>query len=140
MKRYRVKSYHAILGCLLLTISAFAGGQPETPEKALTEKFETRCGWFDNPTPSNISLFDRDGEWTIGVQGGYQVKTEWDWPVFAPGQWVHTNGDYGYGCICMQVQVNKETHEVSAIKTSRAQSLAVCRQDPGLKRWKDQFK
>lgn len=31
-----------------------------------------RCGWLDNPTPGNASLYDKDGEWTIAVQGGHQ--------------------------------------------------------------------
>ncbi len=33
-----------------------------------------RCGWFDNPTPGNFWLVDRDGSWEVGVQGGYQAK------------------------------------------------------------------
>jgi hypothetical protein len=33
---------------------------------------ERRCGWLENPTPANYCLTDRDGEWTIGVQGGYR--------------------------------------------------------------------
>lgn len=140
MKKYRGKFYLSIISCLLLTISAFAGGQPEKPVASNTDKFETRCGWFDNPTPSNMSLYDRDGEWAIGIQGGYQVKTDWDWPVFASGQWVQTNGDYGYGCVCMQMKANGQNHEVLAIKSTRAQSLSVCRQDPSLKQWKHLFK
>ena len=39
-----------------------------------SKKFETRCGWYDNPTPANYSLYDRDREWIIGGQSGYQVK------------------------------------------------------------------
>ena len=34
---------------------------------------ETRCGWLDNSTPANWLLTDRDGEWLIGSQGGYQA-------------------------------------------------------------------
>ena len=34
---------------------------------------ERRCGWLQNPTPANYWLIDRDGEWTIGAQGGYQA-------------------------------------------------------------------
>jgi hypothetical protein len=30
-----------------------------------------RCGWFDNPTSGNAWLYDRDGEWTVGIQGGH---------------------------------------------------------------------
>ena len=45
------------------------------------QKSEMRCGWFSNPTPGNASLYDRDGEWIIGVQGGYQA--DGDWPAFS---------------------------------------------------------
>ena len=41
---------------------------------------ELRCGWFENSSPSNASLTDRDGEWTISIQGGYEAKG--DWPTF----------------------------------------------------------
>ena len=99
-------------------------------------KFETRCGWLSNPTPANIWLYDRDDEWTIGVQGGYQVEGDWDWPAFKPGQWVRTNNNYGYGCACLVVRVNKETKEVLEIKSARARPLSACRKDRALNRWK----
>jgi hypothetical protein len=45
-------------------------------------------------------FYDRDGEWTIGVQGGYQVEKDWEWAAFKRGQWVKTNaGSYGYDCV-----------------------------------------
>src|SRR5437868_13194364 len=65
--------------------------------------FQRRCGWLSNPTPANISLFDRDGEWIFGVQGGYQVEGDWDWPAFGARDWVKTNGNYGYGCACFDM-------------------------------------
>lgn len=94
---------------------------------------ETRCGWFDNPTPANASLHDREDEWIIGVQGGHQA--EGDWPEFGPKQWVETNGHYGYGCACMSVEVDRETHHVLEIKSARARPLSACRRDAALKRW-----
>lgn len=55
---------------------------------------ENRCGWFSNPTPGNAWLTDRDGEWTISVQGGYQAIG--DWPEFKPKDWKITNsGEHG---------------------------------------------
>jgi hypothetical protein len=60
---------------------------------AAAEKAETRCGWFSNPTPANASLYDRDDEWIIGVQGGHQA--DGDWPQFSAKQWVETNVHYG---------------------------------------------
>jgi hypothetical protein len=92
-----------------------------------------RCGWFSNPTPANVSLFDRDGEWIIGVQGGHQA--EGDWPQFTPQQWVETNGHYGYGCACLKVSVNHSKRRVIAIESARARALSACRRDPVLRKW-----
>src|SRR5260370_26458049 len=90
--------------CLMLSV-AFANARPRMPGPSSDKGFETRCGWFSNPTPANIWLYDRDGEWTIGVQGGYQVEGDWPWPVFKRGQWVAPNaGDYGYGCLCIRLR------------------------------------
>jgi hypothetical protein len=137
MNKGVVKLWTTIVGYLLLTAVAFVNAQPGMPAAPAVDQFETRCGWFSNPTPANVWLYDRDGEWTIGVQGGYQLKGDWDWPAFTPRQWVLTNtGSYGYGCACLRLRVDRETHEVMAIKSSRARPLAACRQDRSLKKWK----
>ena len=140
MKKYQVILFPTIFCLLLLSVLAFAKGRLLQQKDPDAEIFETRCGWFSNPTPSNFSLFDRDGEWIIGVQGGYQVTNDWNWPAFSPEQWVKTNLDYGYGCVCMQMKVNSKTHEVLAIKHTRVQSLAKCRDDRALEKWKPMFK
>ena len=130
-----------IVGCLLLVTVMFVNGHSGLSEESEAAQFETRCGWFDNPTPANLSLFDRDAEWIIGVQGGHQVEGDWDWPEFKRGQWVTTNASsYGYGCVCLQLRVNKETHHVLEIKSSRVRPLSVCRRDRSLKKWKRMFK
>ena len=118
------------IGCLLLSTLIFVNARPQSPEAPL----EMRCGWFQNPTPANIWLDDRDGEWIIGVQGGYQVESDWEWPAFKKGQWVETNGHHGYGCACMRVRVDRESRHVLEIKSSTARPLAACRKDPHLKR------
>jgi len=118
------------VGCLLLVSGTLVSGQPADLD---VEKSERRCGWFSNPTPSNASLFDRDGEWIISVQGGHQA--DGDWPEFGRKQWIETNVHYGYGCACLEVQVNRSTHEVIAIESSKARALSVCRSDRKLKRW-----
>jgi hypothetical protein len=126
MNKRLVKLRLVVVGCLLLVAVVFVNGRPEPPGGSEAAQFETRCGWFDNPTPANVSLFDRDAEWIIGVQGGYQVEGDWDWPDFKPGQWVSTNaGSYGYGCVCLQLRVNKETHKVLEIKSARAATVRV---------------
>jgi Protein of unknown function (DUF4087) len=122
------------VGLLLIGVVCLAA-QPRMNNQARSANFETRCGWFTNPTPANAWLYDRDGEWIIGTQGGHQA--EGDWPTFKPRQWVHTNGSsYGYGCACLHVRVDKQTREVAEIKSSRARALGQCRQDPALKKWK----
>lgn len=133
MNKKFVKPRMMIVSCLLLVIAAFVSGHPKTPGAPGAEQSETRCGWFSNPTPANASLFDREGEWVIGAQGGHQAQG--DWPDFGPRQWVETNVHYGYGCACLRLQVNRETHEVIGIESARARPLSVCRRDRTLRRW-----
>jgi hypothetical protein len=91
-----------------------------------------RCGWFDNPTPGNATLVDRDGEWTVGQQGGHQA--EGPWPRFGASQWVRTGqGSSGYGCACLKATVDAQQREIRSIVSARALPLARCRSDPALK-------
>jgi hypothetical protein len=133
MHKKLVKPRLLIITCLLLATVAFASGRPKTPDAPAAEQVERRCGWFSNPTPANASLLDREGEWVIGVQGGHQAKG--DWPDFGRRQWVETNVHYGYGCACLRLRVNRETHEVIEIESARARPLAICRRDRSLRRW-----
>ncbi len=136
MKEKPLRRRLILFGCLSFAALVSASAYTAPRAESASAGFETRCGWFSNPTPANIWLYDRDGEWTIGVQGGHQVEGDWDWPDFKPKQWVETNGHYGYGCVCMQMRVNKQTREVVEIKSSRARPLSACRKDRALNRWK----
>jgi len=136
MRKNATKLISLVACYLLLAAVVLVYGQSRSAGVSAVKRFETRCGWFSNPTPANVSLYDRDGEWIIGVQGGYQVEGDWDWPSFKDSQWVETNVHYGYGCACMQLRVNRRTHEALEIKSSRARPLATCRRDPSLKQWK----
>lgn len=94
---------------------------------------QTRCGWFDNPTPNNVSLTDRDGEWAIAVQGKFEA--EGDWPKFRQSQWISSgNASYGRGCACMRVVTDPETRRITSILSATARPLAACRRDKSLKR------
>jgi len=124
------EAFSIVLSFLVLSTVPLASRQPGLPESP-GGQWETRCGWFSNPTPANAWLDDKDGEWIIGVQGGHQA--EGDWPAFKRRQWVATNHSYGYGCACLRVRVNRETHEVLEIKSSYARPLAACRKDRSLK-------
>lgn len=109
----------ALCGALLISTCTLRAEPPAV---------QNRCGWFDNPSPGNATLADRDGEWTIAIQGGHQAAGEW--PRFKPGQWVRTGvGSYGYGCACMRVTVDAETQEIEQIHSSIAKPLAACRRD-----------
>jgi hypothetical protein len=110
----------------------FISASPSSLTPPTLEKSEMRCGWFSNPTPANASLFDREGEWIIGVQGGYQA--EGDWPSFSPKQWVQTNGHYGYGCACLRVRVDRSERRILVIESTQARALSVCRRDPALRK------
>jgi hypothetical protein len=91
-----------------------------------------RCGWFDNPTPGNASLFDRDGEWTIAIQGDFQASG--DWPEFKASQWVRRGqGSAGHGCACLQVVTDDDEHNILRIVSSRVRPLSACRQDKALR-------
>ncbi|WP_088280544.1 DUF4087 domain-containing protein [Ideonella sp. A 288] len=114
-----------------LAVPLLAGAAATAMASSAPPDAVTRCGWFDNPTPGNATLTDRDGEWTIGLQGGHQAKG--DWPKFKPGQWVRTGtGSAGYGCACLKVKADAASQEVSVIVSSRTQALGVCRKDKAL--------
>lgn len=99
------------------------------------EKFENRCGWLENPTPANVWLTDKDGEWLIGTQGGYQA--EGDWGDFPDDKWVKTNVNYGYGCACLSVTVDRRAKRILKIKSATIKPLSDCRRDPALKEPKE---
>ena len=126
---HKAKTYQLLIAGLLLAMIMISS-PPGSPSAAALEKSEMRCGWFSNPTPANASLFDREGEWIISVQGGYEA--EGDWPQFSDDQWVATNGNYGYGCACLRARVNRSRRKVIAIESAQARALSACRRDPAL--------
>lgn len=117
-----------VLFILILSVSML--GFPMSPSLSRIRP-EMRCGWFVNPTPSNAWLIDREREWTISIQGGYQA--DGDWPNFRPSQWIETNVHYGYGCACMKVNVNRAEETIVNIISSYAKPLSACRRDKALK-------
>lgn len=105
MNKMIVRPSLMIVICLLLAFVSLGSARARRPRALAVEQAETRCGWFSNPTPANAWLHDRDGQWTIGAQGGHHA--EGDWPSFKAGQWVETNGHYGHGCACLWLRVNR---------------------------------
>jgi len=95
---------------------------------------EIRCGWLQNPTPANYWLNDRDGEWLIGAQGGYQAPGMDEMPDMSARGWVEVNGHYGYGCACMTVTTDRATRRITRILSARPVPLRQCRADRRLPR------
>ncbi len=93
---------------------------------------ETRCGWLQNPTPANWWLKDRDGTWTISVQGGYQARGMDNLPNIDDREYVRTNGNYGYGCACLRVSTDRNRMRITSIESGKALPLRTCREDPSL--------
>jgi hypothetical protein len=114
-----------------LTAVALAAGLLATAAQAAGP--ERRCGWLVNPTPSNWWLNDRDGEWTLMEQGGYEAPGMDNMPDMSTAGWVETNaGGHGYGCACMTVVVNRRTHRVERLISAQPLPLARCRADHSL--------
>ena len=102
---------------------------------AAPTRVERRCGWLHNPTPANGWLTDRDGEWIIAVQMGFQAAGMDRLPAFARGQWVVTNaGEHGYGCACVDAVVDRRSHRISRVVAARPLPLRQCRSDRRLPR------
>ncbi len=95
---------------------------------------ERRCGWLQNPTPANYWLIDRDGEWTIMAQGGFQAEGWEDMGDLTTRGWVRTNGYYGYGCACMTVTTDRANMRITRIHSAQSRPLRQCRADRRLPR------
>ncbi len=116
----------------LLCVSAICA---LAPSPGLSAEPQLRCGILSNPTPANWWLTDRDGEWTIGAQGGYQAKGLDALPaaLFEEG-WVRTNGYYGYRCACLKVTVDNKTRRVEQVFSGFGKPMRICRADRALQR------
>jgi hypothetical protein len=96
---------------------------------------EQRCGWLDNPTPSNWWLNDGAGEWEMAIQGGYEAPGMDTMPDMSTRGWKVTNaGSYGYGCACMTVTTDRATMRITRIISATPQPLKLCRADRHLHR------
>jgi hypothetical protein len=136
-----VRTVPVLSALRVAAVAAFALGLgPVVPLEAQTRRGELRCGWFDNPSAGNSSLFDKDGEWTIAVQGGHQTAGDWP-PKFSRGQFVRKGpGSYGYGCACLRVDVDAAENNIVRIFSGNGRPLSVCRRDQALKALEDQLK
>jgi hypothetical protein len=117
-----------MIAFVLFALAGLAAVATPTP----SENIERRCGWLHNPTPANWWLVDRDGEWLIGAQGGYQAPGMDNMPDMTTRGWVRTNGHYGHGCACMDVAVDRASRRITRIAAATPLPLRQCRADPRL--------
>jgi hypothetical protein len=93
----------------------------------------TRCGWVVNPTPGNWWLTDRDGEWIIMTQGANNEAEGMDFiGDISAGEYKATNGNYGYSCGCMKVDVDARDKRITKIYEFHPSRLSVCKADKKL--------
>jgi hypothetical protein len=122
-----------IVRTVLAFLAAFAALTVGSAEA--TAKAAKRCGYLDNPTPANWWLTDRDGEWLIGAQGGYQAEGLEVLPEsFFEQGWVRTNGWYGYRCACLTVTTDRAAKRVVRVISGEPLAIKRCTRDKAIKR------
>ncbi|NML73247.1 DUF4087 domain-containing protein [Rhizobium sp. S-51] len=69
---------------------------------------ENRCGWIQNPTPGNYWLDDSEGMWVLMTQGSDEEPLGMEnFPDISTGDYVASNGNYGYTCGCIQAETER---------------------------------
>jgi hypothetical protein len=86
---------------------------------------ERRCGWLENPTPANEWLVNREAEWILSVQGGYQAEGMDAMP---------DNSKDDYGCACLTVEVDRVEKQITHLLSAQRLPLSRCRADHSLPR------
>ncbi len=102
---------------------------------------ENRCGWIQNPTPGNYWLDDGEGSWMLMAQGSEQEPLGMEnMPDFTVGDFVQTNGYYGYACGCIQAETERTDEfgdgfigRITAIYGVKQLPISQCRADKALR-------
>jgi hypothetical protein len=97
---------------------------------------ELRCGWYENPTPGNLMLTDKDGMWWITSQmqfNGPDAADSDKAPSFDTKQYVQTQANgYGYGCACLTVATDPKDKRITRVYSGSILPIARCKQDRSL--------
>ena len=105
--------------------AAVQGGVIPKIDEARLGAAVRRCGWWDNPSPGNVWLTDRQGQWTVAMQGVYEAAG--DGPAFAPSQLAPRDAPHGHGCACMMVRADLASRLVYDFYEAKALPLKSCR-------------
>lgn len=114
-----------------LTLAAAGMGLIGLLATGSAQAAENRCGWIENPTPGNWWLTDAQGQWTMMTQGSYEAAGMDNIGDISAGDYVATNGNYGYACGCMRVDTDGEG-VITQIYSFRQIPLAKCESDGAL--------
>jgi hypothetical protein len=95
------------------------------PSWTWANSVENRCGWWDNSTPGNVDFSDKDGNWTVSMQGGYLAKGNWS----PSGEKESTNGNHGRYCVCLKAEFEKSSEKVVRIHSGKTKKLRDCLRD-----------
>lgn len=114
---------------LSLAVVAIIGAAPAAASERI-------CGWYANPTPGDLLITDRRGDWWItGGGAGADAKGIDKAPQLDDKQFVETNvpgSGHGYGCACMTVETNAKTRRITRVIAGETLPLARCRADKSL--------
>ncbi|WP_111498485.1 DUF4087 domain-containing protein [Marinobacter bohaiensis] len=93
-----------------------------------------RCGWIDNPSPANLWLTDREGQWIVSEQGGRRaVGADFIMPSDRT-EFVSMNNGYGYFCGCLSVDARSNESVIATVLSFTQLSLKRCNTDPSLEK------
>jgi hypothetical protein len=95
---------------------------------------EKRCGWYENPSPANLSLQDKEANWNItsmGEAAGPNAADSDKAPDFNERQFVH-QGPHGYGCACLVVDTDKKSERITRVYSGTVLPISKCRADKSL--------
>jgi hypothetical protein len=98
---------------------------------------EIRCGWLDNPTPANVWLVDKEGQWVISTQGLENSLSDQSMDLVYQAfknerQYVRTNGNHGFSCACLTLETDKSDHSVTHVSESKQLDLKRCLEDTAI--------
>jgi hypothetical protein len=95
---------------------------------------EKRCGWLDNPSPANLWLIDGDSDWILSRQGLDFLTDDSNnnMPTIDDKEFVRTNVNYGFSCVCLTVKTNKESSKILEVYSSEQLLLKQCLEDPNI--------
>lgn len=94
---------------------------------------ETRCGWVMNPTPGNWYLSDAQGDWWLAEQGSEKEALGMEnIGDISAGDYVASNGNYGYACGCMKVETDAAEKRITAVYSFSQKKISQCAKDKKL--------